>query len=261
MKEFDRLVSIMERLRAPGGCPWDAEQDHDSIARCTIEEAYELVDAIDSGDIEHLREELGDVLLQVVFHSNIAKDNDNFTIADVINDLCDKLISRHPHVFGEETVENSDQVLVNWERLKKRERGKQERKSMLDGIPEDLPSLLYARKIQSAASKVGFDWKEPGGILDKIREESFEVSQAIFEGAPDEVESEIGDLLFSVVNLSRYYKIDPETALRRSNKKFKARFYEIEKEARARGMDLMQMSLEDMDEIWEKVKSDQKGGR
>jgi MazG family protein len=172
MEEFDRLVGIFERLRAPGGCPWDAQQDHRTIARCSIEEAYELFDAIETGDAEHMREELGDVLLQVVFHSIIARDLGEFTLADVINGLADKLVSRHPHVFGDARVETAGEVVRNWERIKGRERGKERRKSILDGVPENLPSLMAARKMQAAVSRVGFDWQDPRGVLDKIREET-----------------------------------------------------------------------------------------
>lgn len=254
MKEFDRLVEILERLRGPGGCPWDAEQDHKSISRCMIEEAYELVDAIEHDDAEHLREELGDVLLQVVFHSTIAKDEGAFTIREVIGDLCDKLVHRHPHVFGDVNVENSGEVLRNWDRLKKKEENKKQRESILDGIPGTLPALLYARKIQSVVSRVGFDWQDPAGVIDKIREEADEFLQAMKNADPDQIEDEIGDLLFSIVNLARFSKVDPELALRRTNRKFMGRFSAIEKEAKERGVRLEDMTLEEMDRIWEKAK-------
>ena len=254
MKEFDRLVEILERLRAPGGCPWDAEQDHRSISRCMIEEAYELVDAIHADDVEHLREELGDVLLQVVFHSTIAKDLGEFTIKEVINDLCDKLIHRHPHVFGDTSVVDSGEVIKNWERLKEKEEGKKARQSILDGIPDTLPSLQYARKIQSVVSRVGFDWPDAAGVVDKIKEEADEVLQAMQSHKSDQVAEEIGDLLFSIVNFARFNGIDPESALRRTNLKFRQRFHEIEKEAKSRGLRLEDMSLEEMDKIWESTK-------
>lgn len=254
MKEFDRLVEIFETLRRPGGCPWDAEQTHKSIARCSIEEAYELVDAIDNGDIGHIREELGDLLLQVVFHSTIAKDLGEFTIADVINDLADKLIYRHPHVFGDADISDSKEVIKNWDRLKKKEEGKAERKSILDGIPEALPALLYARKIQSAASRVGFDWNDPQGATDKIKEEAEELLEAFRSGDGEEIESEIGDLLFSIVNFARHAGVDPEAALRKTNGKFRERFSKIEDEAKKRGIALEDMSLEEMDAIWESAK-------
>lgn len=254
MKEFDRLIEIFERLRAPGGCPWDAKQTHKSIARCAVEEAYELVDAIDSGDLAHLREELGDVLLQVLFHSTIAKDLGEFTIKDVIEGLARKLIYRHPHVFGDETASDAGEVIRNWERLKRSEEGKEHRTSVLDGIPEALPGLLQARKIQSAASRVGFDWQDPSGVVDKVREEAGELLVAMEHGDSEEITSEIGDLLFSIVNLARCAGVDPETALRRTSRTFRRRFSLIEQEARDRGIPLEEMSLEEMDEIWERAK-------
>jgi tetrapyrrole methylase family protein / MazG family protein len=256
MKEFDRLVGIFERLRAPGGCPWDAEQDHKSIARCAIEEAYELVDAIDADDVPHLREELGDLLLQVVFHSIIARDLGEFTITDVINDLADKLIYRHPHVYGTGTAADSGEVIRNWDRLKAKEEGKAHRQSILDGIPEALPALLTARKIQSVVSRVGFDWEDPEGVLGKIREETEELSEALQGGEQGEIESELGDLLFSVVNLARFLKVDPEAALRKTNLKFRKRFGKIEAEARERGVQLEDMTLGEKDAIWESAKQD-----
>ncbi|MCD6353731.1 MAG: nucleoside triphosphate pyrophosphohydrolase [Proteobacteria bacterium] len=254
MKEFDKLVALLEKLRAPDGCPWDAEQDHKSLSRCVIEEACELVDAIQTGDIEDLKEELGDLLLQVVFHSIIAKEKNEFTIVDVINCLCDKLIYRHPHVFGTAKVKTSEEVVSNWQQLKRKEPTKKKRKSILDGIPGTLPSLLYARKIQSAAGKVGFDWEDPKGVIDKIKEEAEELCQAMEQRNRDDIEDEIGDLLFSIVNLARYTGVDPEAALRRTNHKFRARFYEIEKEAKKQGISLKKMSLENMDRIWERAK-------
>lgn len=254
MKEFDRLVEIFQKLRGPGGCPWDAEQDHKSISRCAVEESYELVDAIQSNDIEHMREELGDILLQVMFHSTIARDLGEFTIKDVIDDLCDKLIYRHPHVFGNENVSGSKEVIRNWDRLKKEEETKKSRQSILDGIPDFLPALLYARKIQSVVSRVGFDWQDPAGVIEKVKEEADELLHAIKSHDQDQTEEEIGDLLFSIVNLARFNGIDPEAALRRTNHKFRKRFYEIEREAKRRDVHLEDMTLEEMDSIWERIK-------
>ncbi len=254
MKEFDELVQIFERLRAPGGCPWDAEQDHKSIARCIIEEAYELYDAILLEDKEHMKEELGDVLLQVIFHSIIARDHDEFILTDVIGCLAEKLIARHPHVFGEVCIDTSEEVRQNWERLKKTEKGKLHRESILDGIPESLPSILAARKIQSTVSRVGFDWTDPKGVMEKIKEEMGELSEALCSQDASSMEDEIGDLLFSVVNLSRQCGVDPESALRRTNRKFRKRFRAIEQAARNRGIELEQMTLEEMDRIWEEAK-------
>lgn len=254
MKDFDSLVEIFERLRAPGGCPWDARQTHESISRCAVEEAYELVDAIDSGDLNHLREELGDLLLQVLSHSTIAKDLGEFTIRDVINGLADKLVYRHPHVFGTEEVAGSEDVIRNWERLKRQEKGKAHRKSLLDGIPEILPALLQARKIQSKASRAGFDWQDHRGVIDKVKEEADELREAMERGNVQDITAEIGDLLFSVVNLARFAEVDPETALRRTNRTFRSRFRKIEEEAQRRGVPLEEMSLQEMDEIWQRAK-------
>lgn len=254
MKDFDSLVEIFERLRAPGGCPWDARQTHESISRCAVEEAYELVDAIDSGDLNHLREELGDLLLQVLSHSTIAKDLGEFTIRDVINGLADKLVYRHPHVFGTEEVAGSEDVIRNWERLKRQEKGKAHRKSLLDGIPEILPALLQARKIQSKASRAGFDWQDHRGVIDKVKEEADELREAMERGNVQDITAEIGDLLFSVVNLARFAGVDPETALRRTNRTFRSRFRKIEEEAQRRGVPLEEMSLQEMDEIWQRAK-------
>ncbi|MCE5276385.1 MAG: nucleoside triphosphate pyrophosphohydrolase, partial [Deltaproteobacteria bacterium] len=210
-------------------------------------------------DIDHMQEELGDVLLQVVFHSIIAKDKGEFTLKDVIDGLSSKLISRHPHVFADASVENSAEVIRNWEVLKKQEQGKKERNSILDGIPDSLPSLMAARKIQSLVSRVGFDWQDAAGVLDKVGEETRELAEACEKSDPDAVEEEIGDLLFSIVNLSRFLKVDPEAALRRTNAKFRKRFAAIEREAKSRGIALDEMTLEEMDEVWEAAKD--KGDR
>lgn len=254
MEEFDKLVQIFERLRAPGGCPWDAEQDHKSISQCIVEESYELFDAIINEDRDHMQEELGDVLLQVIFHSIIARDLGEFCLKDVINGLADKLISRHPHVFEDVQLNSAKEVIRNWEKLKKSEKGKVGRESILDGIPKSLPSILAARKIQSVVSRVGFDWKDACGVMEKIREEVAELDEAVHSGDTDAMEDEIGDLLFSVVNLARKCRVDPEAALRRTNRKFRKRFGEIEKESKHQGISLEEMSLQEMDKIWEGAK-------
>jgi tetrapyrrole methylase family protein/MazG family protein len=258
MDDFDRLVSVFERLRAPGGCPWDAEQDHKSIARSVIEEAHELFEAIQADDVPHMREELGDILLQVIFHSIIARDQGEFTLSDVINDLRDKLIHRHPHVFGDARADTSSEVIRNWEILKQSEKGKSDRESILDGIPDSLPSLLAAGKIQSVVSRVGFDWQDARGVLRKLKEEMAELSEAMEKGTAADVEEEMGDLLFSMVNLARIIKIDPEAALRKTNRKFRKRFSMIEQEAKKRGIGLGKMTLEEMDRIWERAKLSEK---
>jgi tetrapyrrole methylase family protein/MazG family protein len=254
METMNRLTGIIETLRAPDGCPWDREQDHKSIMKCLIEETYELADAIEGDDAQTLKEELGDVLLQVVFHSAIAKDEGQFTLDDVINTLCDKLIYRHPHVFGDASVRNSEEVIKNWESLKRREEGKKERESILSGIPATLPALLAALKIQSATSRVGFDWDSPAGVFDKITEEMDEVRDAMDAGDPVQIEDEIGDLIFSAVNLARLLKIDPEAALRRTNKKFTRRFHEIEKAAQAQNIPLADMPMAEKERLWQQAK-------
>ena len=256
MEAFDRLVHIMETLRAPGGCPWDAEQTHKSLVKNLIEEAYELADAIDADDPEYIMEELGDVLLQVVFHSTMAKEAGRFEITDVINYLCDKLIYRHPHVFGNARVNDSGDVISNWDRLKRKENGKQARESILSGIPETLPALLYALKIQATASRVGFDWETAAEVREKINEEFAELSAAIVSDSTTDIEDEIGDLIFSLVNLSRKLDIDPDAALRRSNRKFVRRFREIEKAARRDGKRLSEMPMDEKEAIWQAAKGD-----
>jgi len=254
MEALDRLMDIMDTLRGPGGCPWDVEQDHKSIMKCLIEETYELADAIEEEDVDVLKEELGDVFLQVVFHSAIAKDNNMFTLDEVINELCDKLIYRHPHVFGDVSVRDSAEVIKNWERLKRKENTKKARESILSGIPNTLPALLNALKIQSIVSRVGFDWENPEGVVDKIKEEIQELVDAMESKNKDRMEDEMGDLFFSVVNLARQLKIDPEAALRRTNKKFSHRFFEIEKVAKEQDVGLSEMPMAEKERIWEAAK-------
>ena len=255
MKEMDRLVKIMERLRGPGGCPWDAMQDHRSMIPGLVEETYELADAIENEGPAEMLEELGDVLLHVVFHAIIAGEEGAFTIRDVATYLADKLVYRHPHVFGDKQVKDADEVVTNWEKLKQQETGKRERESVLSGIPKSLPALLYALKIQSAASRVGFDWENPDGVVEKIKEEVGELEKAVSEGVGENIEDEIGDMFFTVVNLARMFKIDPEAALRRSNRKFTKRFSEIEQAAREREIAVSEMSMEEMEAIWQRTKT------
>jgi MazG family protein len=257
MESFDRLVKIMETLRAPGGCPWDAEQTHQSLFKNLIEEAYELADAIDKDDPESIMEELGDVLLQVVFHSTLAKEAERFEIADVINYLCDKLVYRHPHVFGDTKVSGASDVIRNWDRLKRKENGKQARESILSGVPESLPALLYALKIQSTASRVGFDWERPDQVREKIDEELAELSAAMDGENSRDIGDEIGDILFTVVNLARKLGVDPEAALRRSNRKFARRFHVIEQTAAQDGKRLSDIPMDEKEAIWQAAKADE----
>lgn len=251
LNEFDEFINIVKQLRKD--CPWDRIQTHLSLRRCLLEETYEVLEAIDDGSMQELKKELGDILLQVVFHSNIAEENDDFTLSEVIKSETNKLIERHPHVFGDVKVKDSDEVKKNWEKLKKNEG----RKSVIDGVPEELPALLKAYRIQEKASKVGFDWKDEKPVFDKIIEEINELRDNVNSGKSEpEIEGEFGDVLFSIVNYSRFLKINPEDALRRTIKKFRERFQKIEKFAEENGRVLDDMTLEEMDDIWNKAKTE-----
>jgi tetrapyrrole methylase family protein/MazG family protein len=246
------LEEIVRLLRAPGGCPWDAEQTHESIRRNFLEEAYEVVEAIDEESPAHLQEELGDVLLQVVLHTRMEQEKGGFTLDDVADGICKKLIYRHPHVFGEVTVSGTDQVLANWEELKRKEKGQATHTDALSAVAKSLPALWRAEKVQKKAKKAGFDWPEVSGALDKLSEETEELRQAIREAS--NVEEELGDLLFAAVNVARFVHSDPEEALSRATDKFISRFQKVEQAARAQGRQLEEMSLEEMDKLWEQVK-------
>jgi len=247
--EFVEFVEIVKRLRID--CPWDKIQTHLSLRRCLLEETYEVLEAIDENKPVELKKELGDLLLQVVFHSNIAEEENEFTLKEVIESETEKLIARHPHVFGDVKVKDSDEVKRNWELLKKNEG----RKSVIDGIPEQLPALLKAYRIQEKASKVGFDWKEEEPVFDKIREELEELKINVNSGKDQkEIEDEFGDVLFSLVNFARYHKINPEDALRKTVSKFKKRFNKIEDFANENDVELEAMTLEEMDAVWNKAK-------
>lgn len=246
----------MHRLRAPGGCPWDREQTHSSLIKYLIEESYEAADAIQSGDDLELQKELGDVLLQVVFHAEIASEGNRFSIREVIEAISTKMIQRHPHVFGDAKVEDSEAVLRQWESIKKVERG--EGASILDGIPAALPALLRAERLQARASKVGFDWENPTQVLAKIREELGELEE-VMGGAKEKVTEELGDLLFAVANLARFLKIDPEQALQDCNRKFLQRFRHIETTLVSRGSSVEEAGLTEMDALWEEAKTVTRG--
>lgn len=252
-KKFDELVKIMEILRSEKGCPWDRVQTHDTLKRYLLEETYELIEAIENKEPESIKEELGDLLLQIVFHSQIAKEEGNFDVEDVIQTIIQKMIGRHPHVFGEAEFKTPEEVLNQWDD-RKREEGKLH-ESILDGVPKALPALLKAYKIQSRVAKVGFDWDNIGGVIDKIKEELGEVEEAINSGEKDKIEEEIGDLLFSIVNLARFLKIDPETALRKTNRKFEKRFRKLENLAKNKGKTLKDMTLKEMDNLWDEIKN------
>lgn len=261
---FDELIAVMSRLRAPGGCPWDHEQTYASLSQYLLEEAYETFDAIqqanETGDTTNLREELGDLLLQVVFHSTIGAERGDFTIDDVSAGVTKKLILRHPHVFGDKKLARAQDVLDNWDNLKADERaasGKAEkpRESILDEVPVHFPGLLEGLKLTKKAAKVRFDWENKEQIFEKLDEEVNELRQAIDAEDGEHVAEEIGDLLFVVVNLARHLDVEPETALKKTNRKFRQRFKFIEDELRADGKRLEDTSLDELDRLWEKAKS------
>ena len=255
MSLFEELVQIMKTLHSPNGCPWDREQTHESLKPYLIEEAYEVIEAIDSGSDEHLIEELGDVLLQVVFHAEIADNEGRFTIEDVIRVIIEKLKRRHSHVFGDAVVSDSGQVIRNWEEIKRREkREKKEGGSVLDGLPRSLPALIKARRIQEKVSRVGFDWERTEEVMLKVEEELRELKEASRKNDREAIEEELGDLLFAVANLARFVSLCPEDALKKSIDKFRNRFQYIESELPKRGKKLGEASLEEMDKLWEEVK-------
>lgn len=253
MEQFQRLVDIMAKLRAPGGCPWDREQTHESIKPYLIEETYELVEAIDNKDDAGMREELGDLLLQVVFHSDMAKERGAFDIGDVADAISAKMISRHPHVFAGAKFDTPEAVLQQWTDRKKEE-GKF-RESALDGVPGHLPSLLRAHRLQSRAARVGFDWKEVDDVMKKLDEELREFRQAMERKDKAAIEDELGDVFFSLVNVSRFLRVNAEEALRKTIGKFVTRFRHIERKAAESGRQLADMSLEEMDALWDEAKA------
>ncbi|WP_281183978.1 nucleoside triphosphate pyrophosphohydrolase [Trichlorobacter lovleyi] len=252
--QFNQVMSIMRRLRAPGGCPWDAEQSHESLKRYLLEESYEVLEAIDSGSDELLKEELGDLLLQPVFHAAIAEERGAFTIEDVLASLSDKLIRRHPHVFGDQVITDSEAQVANWEKIKKAEKG-EERRSALSGIPPHLPALMKAQKITEKASRVGFDWEHVDQVMAKVLEELHEFEEAMEQGRQDRMEAELGDLLFAIVNLGRFLALDPEEALRKTIARFQNRFSYIEERLHANERHLQDASLDEMEALWVEAKS------
>ena len=250
---IQQLRAIVARLRAPDGCPWDQEQTHASLRAGLIEEAYEVVEAINMGDDANLREELGDLLLQPIFHAQIAAEEGRFDLDDVARSIVEKLLRRHPHVFGEDRCADSAEVLRKWDDIKRAEKGWQA-ESALDGISGGLPALMRAEKVQKKAARVGFDWSEAAPVVAKIREELAEVEAELAQGAAPRIEEEIGDLLFSVVNLARKLKVDGETALQRATDKFSTRFRKVEALARERGIALEKLTLAELDVLWDEVK-------
>ncbi len=254
---FERLLDVMDELRAK--CPWDSKQTFQSIRPNTIEETYELCDALAKNDLPNIKKELGDVLLHIVFYSKIGSETNDFDIADVCNTLCDKLIFRHPHVFGDVNAENAGQVETNWERIKMKE--KDGNKSVLAGVPSALPSLIKAYRIQDKARNVGFDWAEREQVWGKVKEEFEELMVEIKNMDPQKQEEEFGDLLFSLINAARLYKINPDNALESTNAKFIRRFNYLEENTIKKGIDLKSMSLDDMNAIWNEAKQLEKEGK
>jgi len=275
---FEKLVAVQMRLRAPKGCPWDREQTHQSLRTFLIEEAYEVLDAMEAGDDAKFADELGDLLLQVLFHADIAREAGRFDVVDVIRAIHDKMIRRHPHVFGDVTAKNSAEVLRNWERIKAEERrvlaqsaGKNPADevggapesgkvvpSLLDGVARSLPATLEGFQLTRKASRIGFDWDSAHGVLEKVREEGDEMERALTEGDAAALEEEMGDLLFAAVNLARFLKIDPEIALKRANGKFFARFRAMEATARKGGRELASLPRDEMERLWDAAKQREK---
>ena len=247
-KAFIRLVNIMDDLREK--CPWDKKQTIHTLRSLTIEETYELADAITENDWQGIKEELGDLMLHLVFYAKIGKEEKRFTLDEMINAVCEKLIHRHPHIYGDVKVENEEDVKRNWEKIKLKE-GK---KSVLQGVPVSLPATVKAMRLQEKAKQVGFEWDETSQVWEKVREEMSELQQAVADGEKEAIEEEYGDLVFSLVNYARFLHIDAEAALEKTNRKFIKRFTEMEKAALAEGKDLRQMTLAEMDEIWNRVK-------
>jgi tetrapyrrole methylase family protein/MazG family protein len=254
--DFQEVLKIMEALRSEKGCPWDKEQTRESLKPFILEEAYELIEAIDENDPEEIKEELGDLLFQIVFQCQIAKEKNQFQISDVIEKIIKKMIARHPHVFGKADYKTTDEVLVHWEKQKKLE-GKL-RESILEGIPVALPSLLRAHRLQDRAARVGFDWEKVEDVLKKLDEELKEFKEALETKSQDEIEDELGDIFFMLVNISRFIGINPEDALRKTISKFISRFRYIEMSAAEHGKKLSDMTLNEMDRLWDEAKGARK---
>lgn len=263
---FEKLVAVQKHLRAPDGCPWDREQTHATLRTYLLEEAYEVLDALESGNDAKFAEEMGDLLLQIVFHSEIAREEDRFNISDVIREIHDKMVRRHPHVFGDTTAKNTDEVLKNWEQIKKEERRNKEGdlsagqeadtkpESLLGGIPKGIPAALEAYQLTRRAARIGFDWDNLVGIIEKMHEEAAELQVALKSKNMKEAEEELGDLLFAAANVARFLKIDPEIALKRANAKFTERFQWMERAAEESQRTLADVSRAEMEDLWNQAK-------
>ena len=255
---FKELVDIIAKLRSEDGCPWDREQTHETLKTGIIEEAYEVVETIDGKDDEKLEEELGDLLMQILLNAQIAKDEGNFDINGVIQRISEKLIRRHPHVFGDLQVKDSQEIMRNWDRIKSEERASKDENSLMDGIPVNLPALMQARKVQSRASRVGFDWDKAEDVLKKVEEEVSELKEGISNSDQESIKEEIGDILFSIVNLSRFLNVEPEGALRQTTAKFIRRFKQMEVQITNNGKSLTDYDLVGLDKIWDSIKESEK---
>lgn len=251
---IEDLLHIMELLRGPGGCPWDAEQTHESIRKDFIEETYEVIEAINKNDKELLKEELGDVLLQVAFHAQIEKEENSFEFSDVCDGICKKLIERHPHVFGDINVSSTDEVLTNWDNIKRKSKGQKTQGSSMLKVPKELPALMRAQKIQSKAKKAGFDWDNIDGAFEALYSEIEELKSAMKNKDAEEIKNEMGDLLFSCVNVSRFLDVESEEALTLSNEKFIERYVIVEKLAEERNINMKETPIEELDELWKEAK-------
>ncbi len=249
LEAFDRLLTIMDELREQ--CPWDKKQTMQTLRHLTIEETYELGDAILEEDLVEVKNELGDLLLHIVFYAKIGSETDDFDVADVCNSICEKLINRHPHIYGDVKVKDEEEVKRNWENIKLKEG----RKSVLEGVPNGLPALVKANRIQDKVAGIGFDWEKPEQVFEKVQEELAELQEEIIAGNADKVESEFGDVLFSMINYARFLNVNPENALERTNKKFINRFQYLESKAKEIGKTLKDMTLGEMDVYWEEAKS------
>ena len=256
LADFIRIIDV---LRSPGGCPWDIKQTHESLKRNAVEEAWEVCDAIDEGSMEHLREELGDLLMQVIFHASIEKEKGGFDLDDVSDEACKKLIHRHPHVFADTKADTPEEVLANWDAIKRADRGQKSVASAMDGIPRGLPGLMRSEKIQSKAAKYGFDWPDVSGAMDKLREETAELQEGIDAGDIENIKEEIGDALFSVVNVARFYKLDTEECMHAACEKFIRRFRYLEEGAAREGLRLEDMTLGQMERIYQEARHELEG--
>ncbi|MHB9035935.1 MAG: nucleoside triphosphate pyrophosphohydrolase [Armatimonadota bacterium] len=255
--EWAMLVETVATLRGPSGCPWDRQQTHESLKKYAIEETYEVVEAIESGDPVKIEDELGDMLLQVLLHAQIASESGQFDVADVCRRIREKLWRRHPHVFADTKVSGVDDVVHNWEQIKRAEPGYEERKSALDGVPQSMPALMQASKMSKKAARTGFDWPDVHAIFGKLDEETHELEEAIASGDKARIKDEIGDMLFTIVNIARHEEIDPEEALRAMLEKFRKRFTRIEEHARDNERSIQDMSLDEMDAVWNEAKKSQ----